>query len=329
MKTIKWGIIGTGSISSTFATALNSMENVEIAAVASRSQAKADQFGKTFHATKAYSSYEELAKDPDVDVVYIGTPHTEHKENAALCIKHGKAVLCEKPLTLNEKDSRYLTELAKEKKVFFMEAMWTKFLPTTKIVKQWIKEGRIGKLKFFRVNFGFHKEFDASGRWLNPELAGGALLDVGIYPITYVIHMMDRLPDKVVSSAYLGETGVDEANVITFQYNEEGVLAELSSAVSVELGKDAVIVGDKGKIVVPFFWMAESAQCYDETGTLIDSFSTRYHANGYVFEAEEVNQCLRDGKTESEALPLKDTLDIMRVMDTLRSEWGLIYPQEK
>lgn len=329
MRTIRWGIIGTGSISSTFATALNSLKHVEIVAVASRSLSKAEAFSEKFHVKKAYSSYEELVKDPEVDVVYIGTPHTQHKENASVCLKYGKAVLCEKPFTLNYEDSKYLVDLAREKNVFLMEAMWTKFLPVTKAVKQWLKEERVGKLKFFRVNFGFQKEFDLESRWFSPQLAGGALLDVGIYPITYVIHMMDRLPDQVVSKAYLGKSNVDEMNVITFQYEKEGVLAELSSAVSTELGKDALIVGEKGKIVVPNFWMADSAQCYDEKGTLIDSISKEYYANGYVFEAEEVNQCLRDGKLESDVLPLLDTLDIMKLMDTLRKEWGLVYPMEQ
>jgi len=329
MKTIKWGIVGTGTISSTFATALNSMKNTEIAAVASRNQSKAEDFANCFSAKKAYSSYEELAKDPDVDVIYIGTPHTEHRENASVCMKYGKAVLCEKPFTLNYQDSQYLVDIAKEQNVFLMEAMWTKFLPATKVVKQWLKNGLIGKVKFFKVNFGFEKEFDIENRWFNPNLAGGALLDVGIYPITYVIHMMDRLPDKVVSSAHLGKSNVDEMNVITFQYKEEGVLAELSSAVAAEIGKDAVIVGDKGTIVVPNFWMAESAECYDTEGKLVESFSTEYNANGYVFEAEEVNQCLREGKKESAALPLQDTLDIMKLMDSLRKEWGLVYPGER
>jgi predicted dehydrogenase len=186
----------------------------------------------------------------------------------------------------------------------------------------------IGDVRFFHISFGFHNEFDITSRLFNPDVAGGALLDVGIYPITYVIHMMDKLPDKVSSSAYLGKSGVDEINVISMCY-KEGVMADLSSAVTVDSGKDAVIIGDKGKIVVPNFWMAESAELYDASGKLIESISLPFPVNGYVYEAEEVNRCIREGRKESDVVPLQDTLDIMKVMDDIRAEWGLVYPQER
>jgi dihydrodiol dehydrogenase / D-xylose 1-dehydrogenase (NADP) len=328
MKTIKWGIIGAGRISTTFATALNSLEHTELVAIASRDLDRATEFANRFHIKNVYGSYEELVKDPEIDVIYIGTPHTEHKANAALCITNGKAVLCEKPFTLNQDETQYLIALAKEHKVFLMEAMWTKFLPTTKVVKNWIKDKIIGDVKYFNVSFGYAAEFDLNNRVYNPEVAGGALLDVGVYPIAYVIHMMDKLPDQVVSSAYLGKSNIDEMNVIAFRYNE-GVLADLSSSISTNTGKDAVIIGDKGKIIVPNFWTAESAELYDDKGTLIDAFLLPFTANGYVYEAEEVNRCLREGKTESEVIPLQDTLDIIKIMDGIRAEWGLTYPQEK
>lgn len=328
MKTIKWGIIGAGRISSSFAAALNSMKDSELVAIAARDIDRANMFADRFHVKKAYGSYEELAKDPEVEVIYIGTPHTEHKANSALCIMNGKAVLCEKPFTLNEKDSQYLISLAREHKVFLMEAMWTKFLPVTKMVKKWLQDKRIGEVKHFKVSFGYYAEFDWNNRLFNPEVAGGALLDVGIYPITYVIHMLDKLPDQVISSAVLGESNVDEQNVIIFKY-KEGILADLSSAVSADTGKDAVIVGDKGKIIVPNFWMASSAQLYDDKGNLLESFLEPHLENGYEYEAEEVNRCLRDGKTESDVVPLQDTLEIIKVMDKIRAQWGLIYPQER
>ncbi|HWT76097.1 MAG TPA: Gfo/Idh/MocA family oxidoreductase [Mobilitalea sp.] len=328
MKKIKWGIIGTGRISTKFATALNSMEDTEIAAVASRDIARANEFVKLFAIKKAYSSYEELAKDPEIDVIYIGTPHTEHKANAALCIMNRKAVLCEKPFTLNQQDSKYLIDLAREYDVFLMEAMWTKFLPATKMVKKWIQDKIIGDVKFIRISFGFQSEFDINSRLFNPNLAGGALLDVGIYPIAYAIHMMGKLPDKIVSDAYIGKSGVDEMNTITMLFNE-GVIADLSSAITVNSGNDAVIFGNKGKIVVPNFWMAESAEVYDGNDKLVDTFLLTLTSNGYVYEAEEVNQCIREGKKESEIIPLMDTLNIMKIMDGIRNDWGLIYPQER
>ena len=328
MKTIKWGIIGAGRISSTFATALNSMENTELLAVAARDKERADLFAERFHAKKAYGSYEELAKDPEIDAIYIGTPHSEHKANTALCIINGKAVLCEKPFTLNQQETQYLISLAKEHKVFLMEAMWTKFLPVTKMVKKWVQENRIGEVKHFHISFGYYSEFDINNRLYNPDTAGGALLDVGIYPISYVIHMLDKLPDEIISSAVLGQSNVDEQNVIIFKY-KEGILADLSSAISADTGKDAIIIGDKGKIVVPNFWMAEKAELYDAKGSLVDTFHMPHNMNGYEYEAEEVNNCLREGKTESDMVPLKDTLEIIKVMDKIRAQWGLTYPQER
>ena len=329
MKTIRWGIIGAGRISTIFATALNSMENTKIVAIAARDLLRAKDFARSFKIEKSYGSYEELVKDPEVDVVYIGTPHTEHKTNAALCLENGKAVLCEKPFTLNQNETEYLITLAKEKKLFLMEAMWTKFLPVTKVVKQWMQEKRIGAIKHFKITFGYHNDFDIANRVFDPDTAGGALLDVGIYPITYVVHLMDRLPDEVTSSVIIGKSNVDEQNIILFQYNQEGILANLSSAISAEIGSDAYIIGDKGKIRVPNFWKAERAELYEVDGTLIESYIEPFAINGYEYEAEEVNQCLRDEKLESDINSLEDTLSIIKVMDEIRAQWGLVYPQER
>lgn len=328
MKTIKWGIMGTGFIASTFATALTAMEHTELAAVASRDIDRAKEFAERFRTSKAYGSYEELAKDPEIDVIYIATPHTEHKANATLCITNKKAVLCEKPFTLNQKDTQALITLAREYDVFLMEAMWTKFLPVTKTVKQWIKEKKIGEVKCLQVSFGFHLDFDPNHRLYNPALGGGALLDLGVYPITYAIYMMDnRLPDEVNSYAHMSKSNVDETNVISFKY-KEGVLAQLTSSLVMNPDNQAVILGDQGRIVVPSFWMADKAYAYNLQGELIDTAKEDNIPNGYIHEAYEVNQCLREGKKESAIVPLEDTLEIMKVMDQLRSSWGLSYPNE-
>lgn len=327
MKTINWGIIGAGYISSKFAAALKEMENTNIRAIASRDIKKAQGFAKEFGADTAYGSYEELVKDPSIDVVYIGTPHTEHMSNSELCIVNKKAVLCEKPFTLNAKDTKYLMELAKENNVFLMEAMWTKFLPVTNKVKEWIAEGKIGTVKRIDIGFGFSNPVDYSSRMFNYDLAGGALLDMGVYPITYAIDIMGSLPVKIESYAGILENGVDEHNLSMFQF-ENGAIAALSSAVSVNVGKSAVYVGDKGKIEVDEFWVADKAHVYDNGGNLIETFIEESRINGYEFEAYEVNRCLREGKLESDRLPLKDTLDIMEIMDGMRAKWGLKYKQE-
>lgn len=328
MKKIRWGIIGTGNIAGSFATALKSMEDSTLLAVASRNHSRSKEFAERFQIEKAYGSYEELACDPDIDAVYIAVPHTEHKVNAELCIRNKKAVLCEKPFTINSKDSKELIDIAKEEKVFLMEAMWTKFLPASQRVKEWIDEGRIGKVVHIKASFGFYSKFDINSRLYNPALGGGALLDVGIYPISYATFLLDKLPDKIVSSAVIGKSRVDEQNVIIFQY-EDGVIADLSSSISGESGMDALIVGEEGYIKVDNFWKAESAQMYDNNHRCIEDFKASFKANGYEYEAYEVNRCIREGKLESPIHPLQSTLDIMTLMDEIRSQWGLVYPQEE
>lgn len=324
---IRWGIIGTGSIAAKFAAALNGMEDVVLEGVASRSVERARDFAERFKAVKSYGSYEELAQDPDIDAVYIAVPHTEHKNTAKLCIRNKKAVLCEKPFTINSKDSEELISLAKEHDVFLMEAMWTKFLPTNIRVKQWVKEGRIGKLLHIKASFGFLSAFDPQGRLYNPYLGGGALLDVGIYPITYSCFITDNLPDMIISDAVIGKTGVDEQNVVILKY-KDGVLADLSSSISCETGYDALIIGDEGIIKVDRFWMAESAGLYDNSYKCIEEYKEPFKVNGYEYEAAEVNRCLREGFKESPQNPLADTLSIMKILDELRLQWGLSYPGE-
>jgi predicted dehydrogenase len=326
MKTINWGIIGAGNISSTFATALNGMDNTKLLAVASRNIDRGKDFANRFQIEKTYGSYEDIVKDPDIDVIYIGTPHTEHKSNAELCINNGKAVLCEKPFTINSEETRFLIELAHEKQVFLMEAMWTKFLPVTKQLKSWIAENKIGKVKKVEINFGFQREYDETKRLYNINLGGGALLDVGVYPITYAIHIMNQLPNQVLTTALFGANGIDVQNSVVFRFDE--TIAMLSSGITANVGKDAIIIGETGKIVVPNFWMANEMNLYNNEGELVISFKEDKRINGYEFEAEEVNNCIRAGKVESDVIPLDDTLKIIEIMDSIRSEWGLKYKQE-
>jgi dihydrodiol dehydrogenase / D-xylose 1-dehydrogenase (NADP) len=327
MKTIKWGIIGTGKIAATFANTLGQMEYTEIAAVASRSEKKAREFADKFHIQKAYGSYEELARDPEIDVIYIGTPHTEHKPNAELCMKNGKAVLCEKPFALNATEAKYLMDLAKEHNVFLMEAMWTKFLPVTKKVKEWITSGRIGTIQKIETSFGFAAPYDETNRLYNFDLAGGALLDVGVYTITYIIYLLDKLPIQVLSTGAFLKSGIDGQNCILLKF-DNNVLATASSAINANIGEDAVIFGDQGRIVVPGFWSANKAYLYDQDGKEVEVFEEKNRITGYEHEAYEVNDCIRNGRKESSINPLRNTLDIIQVMDGIRNQWGLKYKQE-
>ena len=327
MRTIKWGIIGAGNIARKFATALTSMKDTELTAIASRNIKKAERFAETFHIKKSYGSYEELIKDEEIDVVYIATPHTEHKANGALCIINNKAVLCEKPFTINKEESQYLIDLATKHDVFLMEAMWTKFLPVTNAVKNWIKEKKIGDVKHIRASFGYNAPYDINSRTYNPHTAGGALLDVGVYPITYACYLLDKLPDSISSSAIIGKSNVDEQNVIALHF-DNGILANLSSAIAADTGDEAIIIGDEGKIHIPNFWNAQKAVVYNNEGQIVDKIELPFMSNGYEYEAEEVNNCLREGKKQSSINSLKDTLDIMKIMDEIREQWGLKYPQE-
>lgn len=331
MRTINWGIIGCGNISSQFATGLMNMQNTNIMAVASRDKARGEEFGKRFGAQKIYNSYEDIVMDDEIDVIYIGTPHSEHFSNAALCIKNGKSVLVEKAFTRNSSEAKRLIQLAKEHNVFLMEAMWTKFMPVTKQVKEWIKEGRIGEIVNMQINFGFRREMPNTHRLMDPKLAGGALLDVGVYPVTYAVHMMDELPVEIVTTAVLGETGVDVRNSTIFKFRN-GALATLNSAVNAEVGKSAVIIGEKGRIEIPQFWTAKEAMLYDQEGNLLDTAKDldriEGKINGYEYEAYEVNQCIIEGKLESDIVPLEDTLAIINIMDMMRKEWGVEYPNE-
>lgn len=327
MKTINWAIMGAGNISSTFATALNGMDNTKLLAVASRDLDRGKKFADRFHIERAYGSYEDMVKDPDIDVIYIGTPHTEHKSNAELCINNGKSVLCEKPFTINSEETKYLIDLAHEKQVFLMEAMWTKFLPVTKQLRSWIAENRIGKVKKIEVSFGFQREYDETKRLYNINLGGGALLDVGVYHITYAIHIMNQLPNQVLTTALFGANGIDIQNSVVLRFDE--TIAMLSSGITANVGKDAIIIGETGKIVVPNFWMADEMNLYNNEGELVENYREEKRNNGYEFEAEEVNSCLRAGKLESDIIPLNDTLRIMEIMDSIRNEWGLKYKQER
>ena len=184
-KTFKWGIIGCGQIAGKFAESLKVISDAILYAAASRSGEKARSFCKKYHVRKWYDSYEKLAEDPEIDAIYIATPHNLHLENSTLCIQNRKAVLCEKPLTVNEREAKKLIKNAREAKVFLMEAFWTRFLPSTVKLNQLLEDGLIGEVKLLQADFGYYMPFDGNHRSYNPDLAGGALLDVGIYPINF------------------------------------------------------------------------------------------------------------------------------------------------
>lgn len=321
---IRWGIMGTGHIANTFATAIASLDDAVVQAVGSRTQASADQFGAAHGIPNRHPSYAALAADPEVDVVYIATLNSLHEDNTILCLEAGKAVLCEKPFTINRLQAESVIAVARREKRFLMEAMWTRFMPALHQAMSWIDEGVIGEVRMVQANFGFR--YDAAPLF-DPELGGGSLLDVGIYPITLAHMAFRQAPTQIRSLPFLGRNGVDEQAAYILGYDGGG-LALLGSAIQTKSPYDGYIMGTDGMIILhDSFWNATKVSLErPEKETISQEFPL--HCNGYEYEAMEVNRCLREGKLESEIMPLQTTLDILETMDNIRLQWGLRYPME-
>ncbi|WP_058302339.1 Gfo/Idh/MocA family protein [Gorillibacterium timonense] len=325
--TVKWGILGAGWISGKFVRDLAYAEGAEVAAVAARSLSKAEEFAAEHSIPRAYGSYEELAQDPEVDIVYIGTIHPAHKENLLLCLKAGKSVLCEKPFTMTAAEAEVAARAAEENGAFLMEAMWTRFLPPIRKVREWLRDEKIGEVRLLKADFGFDAGWNPEGRLLNPDQGGGALMDAGIYPISFASYVFGQQPKRIESTVRIGETGVDEHFSLLFDY-EGGKSAALNGAVRLAIGEDAWIVGTKGRIYIPKFLYATSATLFVDGEDPVE-FHDERSAEGYCFEAEEAMACLRAGKRQSSVMPLAETVAIMETLDAIRGQWKLTYPFEK
>jgi predicted dehydrogenase len=323
---IRWGIIGTGNIASQFARGLAPVADAELVAVGSRSAASANRFGDTFNVPHRHASYEALANDPEVDVVYIGTPHSLHKENSLLCLEAGKAVLCEKPFTINAAEAEAVINKARQKKLFLMEAMWTRFIPSVVKLRELLAEGAIGEVRLFVGDLGFRGKLNPESRLFHLALGGGALLDVGVYPISLASMVLGK-PRQITSMAHLGETGVDEQEAIIFGY-EEGRLAMIYSAIRANTPGEAIIMGTQGQIRVHSPIFRPTRLTLSRNGQEDEILDIPYEENGYNYQAAEVMRCMRQGRIESEIMPHAETLEIMRTMDQIRAQWGLKYPME-
>ena len=327
MQHIRWGVLGCGGIARKFASSLECLENGSLQAGASSVQARADAFAEETGAIRAYGTYGALVNDPEVDAVYVATTHNFHYENVKLCLQHGKHVLCEKPFTVNASQARELMELAQEKNLFLMEAVWTRFLPAVIKLKELITEGAIGEVRALRADFVLCREFPVEGRMKNINLAGGALLDLGIYPINFANYVFDDRPIKIQGSAFLGETGVDERSFYLLDF-PGGRHAILSSSFTHHAPSEAVIYGTKGHINIPGFHAAQELQLHvDDQADETLKFPV-HGAESFKFEIAHAMECINAGKLESEVIPLSETLNVMETMDALRAQWGLKYPGE-
>lgn len=326
MEKIRWGILSTGNIAAQFARGLASLPDAELVAVGSRSADSAQAFGETFQVPHRHATYEDLVNDPDVDVIYIGTPHPLHSENSLLCLRAGKPVLCEKPFTMNAREAEQVTGYARQKGIFLMEAMWTRFLPHIEQVRRLLAEGAIGEVRMVNASFCFRTSFNPAHRLFDPALGGGALLDVGIYPVS-LASMILGAPAKIAGVAHLGETGVDEQFAVTFGY-PSGQIALLSAAIRTNAPDEALILGTEGAIKLHDPWWKPTAITVT-TSRGQEVVEPETIGNGYNYEAAEVMRCLRQGLTESPIMSLDETLSIMRMLDQIRAQWGLRYPADE
>lgn len=323
---IRWGIYSTARIANQFCKGLAELPDAQITAVGSRTQEAADKFADQYNIPHRHASYEALAHDPDVDIVYVATPHNLHREATLLCLNAGKPVLCEKPFAINARETREMIETARAKGLFLMEAMWSRFLPNLVKVRELIAEGAIGEPRMMEADFGFRAEFNPVSRIFNPELGGGGLLDVGIY-VNSLASMIFGRPTVIQSQAVLGATGVDEQAAMLYGY-EGGQLAQISCAVRTSTLHEAAIYGTQGSIKVHRpWWHGEKLTLY-RAGQPEETLTLPIQGNGYNYEAAEAMACLRAGKLESDVMPLDETLAIMETLDTVRGQWGLRYPME-
>lgn len=325
-KKIRWGILGAGSIAHKFATGFGGVDDGELWAVGSRSVEKADEFADQYDIPKRYGSYQELVADPDVDAIYVATPHPFHKPHTILCLNSGKAVLCEKPMAVNADEVREMVECAQKNKVFLMEAMWTRFLPVYYEVEKWLAQGLIGDIKLVTADFGFRAGIDPKARLFDLNLAGGALLDVGVYTVSFASLFMKDAPCDIVSMAHLGETGVDEQSSMILGY-DGGRMAILYTAIRTNTIHEARIIGTEGSVYLPSFWNTTTA-ILKRPGQEDEVAEIPHLANGYCYEIQEVNRCIREGRLQSDRMPWDESISVMETADRLRYQWGLKYPME-
>ena len=352
MDIIKWGILGTGGIAAAFARGLGLIPDAKLAAVGSRAQGTADIFGRRFNIPQRYGRYEDLARDPDLDVVYVATPHSLHKENCRLLLEEGKAVLCEKPFTVNADEAAEVINLARQKELFCMEAMWMRFFPIVQQAKKWLDEGILGEVKTLTASLGFPVPYEKNSRFFTPELGGGSLLDLGVYPLSLAYFLFGE-PARVYGRAVFAPYGVDEQTAMVLEYPDR--TAVLTSSLRAEEKNEAVISGTRGRMTIhsPFI-SPQKVSCVSfassEAGNprkkkikevlkkipLAHDLHLRFGSflrrpaksavriiagNGLNYEAEEVTRYLKAGLTESPVMPLDETLKIMKTMDDLRAQF--------
>ena len=323
---MKVGILGCGAMAEVFAGTLRQMEEVECYAAASRTLERAEGFAREYGFAKAYGSYEELCADPEVELVYIATPHSCHCENMELCIRHKKPVLCEKAFTLNAKEAERIRELAEKEQVFVSEAIWTRYMPSRMMIQDIMDSGIIGNISVLTANLSY--PIAGKERILRPELAGGALLDIGVYGLNFALMHFGTDIERMESSVRMTDTGVDAMESITIFFRD-GRMAVLTHDIYGRSDRKGIFYGEKGYIIVENINNPQSIAVYDTEDRLILQKDVPEQLSGYEYEVNECIAAIRAGKKESGSMPLSDSIGVMEVMDELRRQWGLVYPKEK
>lgn len=323
---MKVGFLGTGRIATILAKTFAQVEGVECYAVASRTLEKAETFAEEHGFQKAYGSYQGLAADPEVELVYIATPHSNHYADMKLCIEYKKPVLCEKAFTMNSGQAKEIAELAKKNRVFVTEAIWTRYMPSRKIINEVLESGVIGKAFTLTANLSY--VIADKPRIVSPELAGGALLDVGVYGLNFAFMHFGTEIERIESSVQFTDTGVDGQETITLFY-KDGRMAVLTHGIYARSDRKGIIYGDKGYMVVENINNPQSVSVFDTEDRLIKKIDMPEQISGYEYQIIESMEAIQNNKIESESMPLADSIYVMEIMDRIRKQWGLVYPQEK
>lgn len=324
----RWGILGCGSIAGKFARQVCESEDMEIAAAGSRNQDKAKMFLRGLGLAEkaaAYGSYEALVEDSSIDAVYVATPHSFHRDHTLMAFKAGKPVLCEKPLAVNSSQAREMIETAGEKNLFLMEGMWTAFNPLLKKAKKDMDAGKLGDVRRITADFSFKMKYDPAHRLFNPALAGGALLDIGIYPLFYGQYFFGSPPDKIEAAARFSPSGVDVETSIVCRYSGERQ-ALLSCAFTLDSQCRTGLQGTGGSVVFNDLWFPLRSTYYEGRE---ETMVFQGPEDGYLREAREAARCVREGLTESPYWSLEESLNLAETMDRIREKIGLVYPMEK
>ena len=323
---MKLAILGPGRIADTVAPALVALTEVECYAVASRNLDRAKAFAEKYGFEKAYGSYEEMLSDPQVRLVYITTPHSHHYEQILMCLEYGKNVICEKAFTVNANMAKKVFTVAREKGLYVAEAIWTRYMPSRKMIQDIIDSGIIGNLNMLTGNLSY--KIDWKERLVNPSLAGGALLDVGIYGLNFALMHFGNEIERVESSVQLTPSGVDGMESITLFF-KNGRMAVLNHSMYARSDRKGIFHGDKGYVVVENINNPNAINVYNDKDALLAHYDVPEQINGYEYEFMEAVRCIEAGKTESESMPAAETIRVMELMDTLRGQWGVVYPMEK